>query len=381
VLAFKYIPLALALRRSAFLKVFILTALTFTLAASVAQAQSFERKTISVYFATDVDELDGKARFEIRKAIIDLNKYIIREIYVEGHTDSDASSVYNESLANRRAQATKEFLLSQGVPLERVKLESFGETQPISPDKALNRRVKLTIVYEIKPHNDVEHTPVLKPGTVKFVRVTTHHANTKEILPSNYVMVYKGKNKFASTNSKAQCVFSRKLYKSLDLTFSKDGYLNENIRIAEKDMMVGEDTLDVDVYLRPVEVIQKLRFDHIYFYTDTDDFKPASKPELEKLVTILEEFPDLYVEIQGHMNFSETRQANVFQRIYNHDLSHRRAKAVYDYLIKRGIDQKRLTYKGLSNFRMIFPKPKTAEEADKNKRVEVWTLQVVASKD
>jgi outer membrane protein OmpA-like peptidoglycan-associated protein len=346
---------------------------------SISFAQSFEQKTVSVYFQTDVDQLDGKARAEIRKAIINLNKYIIREIYIEGHTDCDASSIYNESLASRRAHATKDFLLSQGVPAERVKLESFGETQPISEEKALNRRVQLTIVYEIKPHSDdVVRTSV--KGEVKVVRITTYHANTKQKLPSTYVVMHKGKNKFANTNINAQCHFERKLYRSLDITFSKDGFLNENIKIAEKDMLVGSDTLDFDVYLRPVEVIQKLRFDHIYFYTDTDDFKPASKPELEKLVKILEEFPDLYVEIQGHMNFSETRKANVFQRIYNHDLSHRRAKAVYDYLISRGIDQKRLTYKGLSNFRMIYPKPKTAEEADKNKRVEVWTLQVVANK-
>ncbi|MBO6515620.1 MAG: OmpA family protein [Bacteroidia bacterium] len=338
-------------------------------------AQSFEQKTVSIYFPSNGDQLNAEAKSQIRKTFLDLNEYLVKQVYVEGHTDSDASMAYNVSLATRRADNTKDFLLSQGIKSDRIFLESFGEMKPISGNKAQNRRVQITIVYEIKAFDE---NILVKQGDARIIQVSTFHANTRKPLPCSYVVEKRKRNRFANTNAKAVCYFDRSKYGDLDITFSKHGFLNESVSIHEKDVRNTGDTLQVKVYLKPVEVVQKLRFDHIYFYTDTDNFKPESKPELEKMLTMLKEFPSLYVEIQGHMNFSETRQANVFQRIYNHDLSHKRARAVYDFLVSRGIDKKRLTYKGLSNFRMIFPNPKTAEEADQNKRVEVWTLQLVA---
>lgn len=340
-------------------------------------AQSYEQKVVSIYFPSDVDELGPKSKSTIRACFLELNEYLIKEVYVEGHTDSDASLTYNASLAARRASNTQDFLISQGLRPAMIRLESFGETKPNSTSKAKNRRVQITIVYET---NAFDENLIVKQGEVKVIKISTFHGGTRQPLACSYVIEKNKRNQFANTGARAVCYFDRRKYGNLNITFSAHGFLNENIALSDKDIKDVGDTLHLKVYLKPVEVIQKLRFDHIFFYTDTDNFKPESKPELEKLVKMLKEFPSLYVEIQGHMNFAENRQANIFQRIYNHDLSHKRARAVYDYLISRGINQKRLTYKGLSNFRMIYPNPQTAEEADQNKRVEVWTLQLVAEK-
>jgi len=59
------------------------------------------------------------------------------------------------------------------------------------------------------------------------------------------------------------------------------------------------------------------------------------------------------------------------------ELSYKRAKAINDYLVISGIDQKRLTYKGLGNSRMKFKLPKNKEEEDQNKRVEIYTLKEI----
>jgi outer membrane protein OmpA-like peptidoglycan-associated protein len=59
------------------------------------------------------------------------------------------------------------------------------------------------------------------------------------------------------------------------------------------------------------------------------------------------------------------------------ELSFRRAKAINDYLLVSGIDQKRLTYKGMSNTRMKFKLPMSRAEEDQNKRVEVYTLKAI----
>ena len=53
---------------------------------------------------------------------------------------------------------------------------------------------------------------------------------------------------------------------------------------------------------------------------------------------MLTETKTLY-EIQGHMNFSKSRQANILQRIYNHDLATNEQRHVFHYLISRGIEK------------------------------------------
>lgn len=360
------------------IKVFIgLVIFFFAQSAEPIFAQSYDQKSVSIYFPSNGDQLSADAKSIIRNVLLEIHPKIIREIYIEGHTDSDASVSYNMGLSNRRASNTQEYLLSQGVKPDMIKVGAFGESQPISQKKNKNRRVLLTIVYEDETYPP-QFTEV-KTGDAKFIQIETYNAKTKSKLPCDYVIERQQKNIFARTNSDAVCVFDRKRYPTLDITFSKSGYLNQSLTIGDKDVRQVGDTLKVQVYLKPVAVVQKLRYDHIYFYTDTDDFKPEAMQELEKLVKMLTDNPTLYVEIQGHMNFSESRQANILQRIYNHDLSHKRAKAVYKYLISRGINKDRLTYKGLSNYRMIYPNPTNDMEADQNKRVEVWTLQLLAA--
>ena len=142
-------------------------------------------------------------------------------------------------------------------------------------------------------------------------------------------------------------------------------------------MGIKGDTIFIEVKLKPIEVVEKIVFDHIFFYSDSDSLKPESRPELQKLTALLRNDKELYVEIQGHMNCPLSRPMNVYQKRYNHELSHKRARAIYKYLINNGIPASQLTFKGMSNTNMIYPEPKNEQEADKNKRVEVWKLRVV----
>ena len=346
-----------------------------SLMVTQVNAQSFNQKSLSIYFPSNGYALNTQSKSLIRKAILEIQPKIIREIYIEGHTDSDASMTYNVGLSNRRAANAQTYLISQGVKPAIIKIGAFGESQLISKVKHKNRRVMITIVYEDETYPP--EIPELKTDEVKFVKIETFNSNTKTRLPCDYVIERQHRNVFARTSSNAVCVFSRKKYPTLNITFSKSGYLNEVIHVEPSSVRQQGDTLTLQVYLKPVAVVQKLRYDHIYFYTDTDNFKPEAMPELEKLGQMLAEDQNLFIEIQGHMNFSKSRTANIMQRIYNHDLSHKRAKAVFQYLISRGIEKKRLTYKGLSNYKMIYPIPANNKEADQNKRVEVWTLQLL----
>lgn len=79
-----------------------------------------------------------------------LSQYPKTYIDVYGHTDSDGSDAYNQTLSERRAQAVADYLVRQGVQSARIATRGFGETQPIASNateegKAANRRVEIKI--------------------------------------------------------------------------------------------------------------------------------------------------------------------------------------------------------------------------------------------
>ncbi len=82
-----------------------------------------------------------------------LKKYPENNIAVIGHTDSDGSESYNQSLSERRAHAVSTRLISKGVPSKYLSTEGAGQSQPIESNKTAagrmrNRRVELVITVD-----------------------------------------------------------------------------------------------------------------------------------------------------------------------------------------------------------------------------------------
>lgn len=71
-------------------------------------------------------------------------------IVIEGHTDSRGTEAYNEDLSRRRAEAVRDFLVSRGVPPDKIEARGMGEYRPIasntsSEGRANNRRVEIIL--------------------------------------------------------------------------------------------------------------------------------------------------------------------------------------------------------------------------------------------
>lgn len=79
----------------------------------------------------------------------------------------------------------------------------------------------------------------------------------------------------------------------------------------------------------------------VQFETNSAKIKAISYPVLDNAVNTLKEWGDSNVEIAGH-----TDQRNTSKADYNQRLSEKRARAVMDYIVKKGIDAKRLNAKG-----------------------------------
>jgi outer membrane protein OmpA-like peptidoglycan-associated protein len=80
-----------------------------------------------------------------------LLRYPETTIVVEGHTDSRGSEAYNQVLSEKRAQAVRTALVEMGVAGERIEAVGYGESQPISSDDAVNRRVSIAIRPIVAP--------------------------------------------------------------------------------------------------------------------------------------------------------------------------------------------------------------------------------------
>ena len=115
--------------------------------------------------------------------------------------------------------------------------------------------------------------------------------------------------------------------------------------------------MGVKVDNRGCWVIGDVKFDF-----DKWDIKPMFYPVLDEVLTALKKNPNLKVEIQGHADSTGTVQ-------YNQSLSEKRAKAVMEYLVKKGIKRERLSAVGYGLKRPAATNA-TKEGRAQNRRVE-----------
>ena len=99
----------------------------------------------------DVDKYDVRPEAEevLKNLAIVLKEADVKAFEVDGHTDSDASDEYNQVLSEKRANAVKDFLTSQGIVAE-ITIKGYGESRPIASNdtpegKQKNRRVEIVI--------------------------------------------------------------------------------------------------------------------------------------------------------------------------------------------------------------------------------------------
>lgn len=113
-----------------------------------------ERVSMSADALFDFDKStikpDGRAHLDEIVRRLDLKGAELGIIVSTGHTDSTGSDAYNMQLSDRRADAVKDYLVSQGIDTDRIRTEGMGERQPVSDNatsdgRAENRRVEIEV--------------------------------------------------------------------------------------------------------------------------------------------------------------------------------------------------------------------------------------------
>ncbi len=101
--------------------------------------------TIVNGFAFDETNLPEQQNDNLDNAISILNKYNDLNIVITGHTCKIGYKNINYRKGLKRAEAAKNYLISNGIAEERITIDSQGETNPVSDKKAENRRIELKI--------------------------------------------------------------------------------------------------------------------------------------------------------------------------------------------------------------------------------------------
>ena len=122
-------------------------------AAAVAVVPSSEKITFEAdtFFDFDKSVLKPTGKTKLNDLASKLQGIDIEVVVATGHTDSVGSDAYNIKLSLRRANAVKAFLVSKGIPADRIFTAGKGEGTPVASNKtrdgrAKNRRVEVEVV-------------------------------------------------------------------------------------------------------------------------------------------------------------------------------------------------------------------------------------------
>jgi outer membrane protein OmpA-like peptidoglycan-associated protein/tetratricopeptide (TPR) repeat protein len=166
------------------------------------------------------------------------------------------------------------------------------------------------------------------------------------------------------------------LQKQYKLDISKRGYFNKppvyfNTMGTECKAAIELEELK-DFKMEEIVLGKAIKIDNIYFDLAKYNIRKDAAKELDKIVTLLQENPDIIIELSSHTDCRASYQ-------YNMTLSDNRAKASAEYIITKGISRERITGKGYGETKLVndcacegkeISRVCTEEEHQANRRTE-----------
>lgn len=258
-----------------------------------------------VYFDNNKFDLNKTEQVKLDKWILD-NK-TSKILSITGSTDEVGSSGFNDTLSQKRVNSIFSNVKGKIKIREDFKSISLGEKGATSTNKAENRKAIIHYILEKDLARENEILGI-KPKVVV----------EEEIVP----------------------------IEEETMNFPEGATLEDKIELSTKGTLI--------------------RLEDINFHVNTFAIIPSSKKAIDELILVMNKFPKLKIEIQGHICCVQKDARN---------LSLDRAKQVRRILISEGIADVRVKVKGFGVSKPKFAIPEKSEiEAARNRRVEIMIL-------
>ena len=271
------------------------------------------QQQFSVYFDSNKSDLKNSESIRLTKWM-EANKDV-KIVAINGYTDEDGTTTHNDSLSQKRVSRIFSEVSGKIRIRGDFKTRSFGELHQHSKNKSENRKA------------------------------TIYYLEAKDIPRENEILGIKPEP--AAEPQKRVVTYP------------------ERITVDNPDGTKSEYKLDIEFMRQMTTAVKgdKLRIANLNFVINTFAIVPASRSKLYELLLVLQRNPNLKIDIQGHLCCSPKDHT---------DLSTKRAKAIFQFLVTNEIDKSRLSYKGLGTTMPLHKIPEQNEaERAANRRVEI----------
>jgi outer membrane protein OmpA-like peptidoglycan-associated protein/tetratricopeptide (TPR) repeat protein len=208
-----------------------------------------------------------------------------------------------------------------------------GKTAYYASDRADSRGGLDLYTFELRSD--------IRPARTLWVKGKVFDKRTGKGLPSSVELTDLSTIQLLSkvqTDETGNYLITLPVGKDYAFNVNRKGYLffSENFPLSQKQ---PDSTYNIDIPLQSIEANAAVVLKNIFFDVNKYDLKPESQVELDKLVQLMKDNPTLAIQINGHTD-------NMGKPADNQILSENRAKAVVNYLKTKGIEAKRLSFKG-----------------------------------
>ncbi|WP_299383115.1 OmpA family protein [uncultured Lacinutrix sp.] len=266
--------------------------------------------THDVYFDTDRYVVPLTEENRLLLFISQLDTIAVEKVSIYGFTDDRGSNEYNLELSQNRANAIKEMFAGYG----------------IDPNLITNVNGKGEILLKVLNENEV--------------------------------------SQIRGLNRKVEIIVSKKLpIKPVEA-------IVENTKEEAETAGDNKEKTTDDIKKGTIKKGDKIRLDKIYFKTNYSYVTSDSKKTLLELANIMLDNKGVYFTIQGHVCCTQNSRDAVDKKTGKRNLSLARAKYIYDYLERKGVEKKRMKFVGM---RRKFP---LGGEPKFDRRVEILVTYV-----
>lgn len=211
----------------------------------------------------------------------------------------------------------------------------------------------------------------IRPNPVTYVKGKVYDGETNEVLSADIRINNIADGQLSVLTSTApysgEFLFCLPGGNQYALNIQKEGYLfySDNFKVADNASILKPQQLDV--YLNKIKAGACFILRNVFFESDSYVLSVSSHIELDYVVRLLQINPNVKVEIGGHTDNTGTKS-------YNLELSNHRAKAVYEYILSKGISATQLSYKGYGMSNPI-DSNETDEGKANNRRTELKVIE------